>query len=174
MNKQNVLFTAFIRQHQGRVRAFIRSMGVESEAVDDVAQEAFVIAYRELNSFDLEMDFGNWLCGIAKNVIRNDLRKRARQYRIMNEQLTYFLLEDLESEVQFVNENDNELHALRECIKELPDKSKDLITQKYSNEQNSQALSEHFGMSATAIRLSLMRIRKKLKSCVDYRLEYEN
>ncbi|GLR69601.1 sigma-70 family RNA polymerase sigma factor [Agaribacter marinus] len=173
MNKQNVLFTAFIRQHQAKLRAFIRSMGVQPDAVDDVAQEAFVIAYKELTNFDLEMDFGNWLCGIARNVVRNDLRKRARQHRILNEKLTYFLMDEADTPDMSSEQHNEEIVALKDCIKALPDKSRELIVQRYSDEHTSQALSEHYGMSATSVRLTLMRIRKKLRSCVNFRLEYE-
>ncbi|AWB66669.1 hypothetical protein C2869_09605 [Saccharobesus litoralis] len=173
MDKQHALFAAFIRQYQAGLRAFVRGLGVQSHAVDDIAQEAFLVAYRQLDKFDQDLDFGNWLRGIARNIVRNELRKNARQNRIMDESLSHFLINEFELNYEPSDYDGDEVKALTECISGLPDKSRSLIVKKYSEEQNTQALSEQFNMTATAIRLALMRIRNKLKACVDYRLGYE-
>jgi DNA-directed RNA polymerase specialized sigma24 family protein len=49
----------------------VRSLGVDLDWVDDIAQEAFVTAYRQWESFDLEQDFGKWPRRIAAIVVRN-------------------------------------------------------------------------------------------------------
>lgn len=173
MNKQNALFASFIRQYQARLRSFIRGMGVATHAVDDIAQETFLTAYKKLDEFDHEKDFGNWLYGIARNIMRNELRKDARQSRIMDEKLSHYLLDEFELEYESSDQTGNEIAALQECIKELPDKSKTLINKKYSEEWKTPSLIAHFSMSDTAIRLALMRIRRKLKTCMLYRLNHE-
>ena len=67
-------------------------MAVDPDWVDDIAQEAFLIAYREWDSFDQSRDFGKWLRGIAGNLIRNEIRKDARRQRILHTGLTEILL----------------------------------------------------------------------------------
>lgn len=170
MDKQQKLFAVFIRKYQVGLRAFIRSMGVESHAVDDLAQEAFLVAYKEMDNFDQSLDFGYWLRGIARNLIRNELRKNARQHRIMDEKLSHFLLEEFSNNYEPSDYNDDELAVLKECISKLPDKSRNLISHKYNNSKNSKEISELVSMSTTAVRLALMRIRQKLKICMTYNL----
>ena len=51
------LFAGLVRDHQASLRVFVRSQGVEPGWVDDLAQDAFVIAYRELDSCDLKSKF---------------------------------------------------------------------------------------------------------------------
>ncbi|MDG2214955.1 MAG: sigma factor [Verrucomicrobiota bacterium] len=52
------IFTGLIRDHQASLRVFVRSQGVKKPGwVDDLAQDAFVIAYRELDSCDLKSKF---------------------------------------------------------------------------------------------------------------------
>ena len=68
-------FTALVEEHQASLRAFVRSLGVRMDWVDDLAQDAFVVAHGELDNFDQERDFGKWLRGIARNLVRNELRK---------------------------------------------------------------------------------------------------
>ena len=40
-------FAGVVRQHHASLRYFIRSLGVQSAWVDDLAQEAFLLAYRQ-------------------------------------------------------------------------------------------------------------------------------
>lgn len=85
-------FRAFVREHQAALRGFVRMRGVHNDSVDDLAQETFLIAYRELDRFDQDRDFGKWLRGIARNLVRNELRRNARRGRLMDEEVTRYLL----------------------------------------------------------------------------------
>jgi RNA polymerase sigma-70 factor, ECF subfamily len=73
-------FEQVVRAHQRRVYATALRI-VRSHAVaDDVAQEAFVRAWRSLASFDLSRPFGPWVCRIAANLAINYVRSpRARE-----------------------------------------------------------------------------------------------
>jgi RNA polymerase sigma-70 factor (ECF subfamily) len=71
-------FGALVRLHQRRVyAAALHVTGNHSDA-DDVAQEAFVRAYRGLRSFDGRSDFFTWLYRIAVNTALNRLRSTKR------------------------------------------------------------------------------------------------
>mgnify|MGYP001220835957 CR=1 FL=1 len=73
------LFAGLVEEHQASLRVFVRSLGVEPDWVDDMAQDAFVVAFREMDSYDPVCDFGKWLRGIARNLVRNELRKAGRR-----------------------------------------------------------------------------------------------
>ena len=75
-------FELLVVEHHVQLRAFVRSLAVDPDWVDDIAQESFLTAYREWKSFDSTRDFGKWLRGIAANIVRNELRKDARRQRI--------------------------------------------------------------------------------------------
>jgi RNA polymerase sigma-70 factor (ECF subfamily) len=50
------------------------------DLADDVLQETWLTAVRRIRAFNPEAaPFRNWLCGIAANVIRNQLRSRRRR-----------------------------------------------------------------------------------------------
>lgn len=76
-------FGQVVRAHQRRVYATALRI-VRSHAVaDDVAQEAFVRAWRSLESFDLSRPFGPWVCRIAANLALNHVRSpRAREQEL--------------------------------------------------------------------------------------------
>ena len=129
-----------------------------------------MIAYRELDRFDADRDFGKWLRGIALNLVRNELRRNGRRGRLMDEEVTRQLLSSAASDDADVGFEEAEFHALRDCLESLPEKSRMLIGGRYFDEWNASILADKFEMSATAVRLALMRIRRQLKTCIKERL----
>ena len=64
------------RLHVGRVFALcVRLLG-DPDLAEDMAQEAFVLAWRKLSSFRGDAAFGSWLYRIATNVTVSWLRKQ--------------------------------------------------------------------------------------------------
>jgi RNA polymerase sigma-70 factor (ECF subfamily) len=69
-------FGELVRRHQSAVRATLRKLtGGNHALADDLAQETFLLAYRNLRSFRQEAKFSTWLYRIAYNVFLADARK---------------------------------------------------------------------------------------------------
>ena len=167
-------FIDYVRDHHAGLRAFVRALGVAPMWVDDIAQEAFIVAYQRLEEFDVERDFGAWVRGIARNLVINERRKDARRKRILSENLTDVLVRT--SSVPEVEEEElgdtgtARLAALRQCMMELPEKSRALIQARYQEEESAPEIAEHLGMKPPAVRKALERVRLALKKCMDERL----
>jgi RNA polymerase sigma factor (sigma-70 family) len=59
-------FAELVRLHQGKLRAFLRRMARGDAALaDDLAQEAFLEAYRKIAQFRGEGSFASWLAQIG-------------------------------------------------------------------------------------------------------------
>ena len=168
-DKQSI-FAQLVRDQQAHLRAFIQMLGVQPDSVDDLAQETFLVAFRELDSFDKERDFGKWLRGIARNLVRNEIRKTARRCRIIDEELTQHLLAQAEEGHSDEGFDDEDFRALRDCLESLPEKSRKLIAGRYADEWKAPFLADQMEMSANAVRLALMRIRQRLRGCIETRL----
>lgn len=73
-------FGALVRRHQHRVVAFAQGLVGGSRAdAEDVAQEAFVRAYRGLSKFDGRSELFTWLYRITVNSALNHMRTMKRQ-----------------------------------------------------------------------------------------------
>ena len=70
-------FDAIVRAHQDRVYAFCTRMLSDREDAQDVAQEVFLSAYRNLAGFRGEASLSTWLLRIAANRCLNRIRQRA-------------------------------------------------------------------------------------------------
>ncbi len=67
-------FEEIVRRYQRRVYAVALRIVRRHDVADDVAQEAFVRAHRNLASFDPARPFGPWIARIAANLALNHVR----------------------------------------------------------------------------------------------------
>src|SRR5436189_6226474 len=130
---QTQWFLEQVRLEQSRLRAFVRSLGVRPETVDDFAQDALIVAYEKIDAFDRSSSFGPWVCGIARRLVSNALRKEQRHQRIISDHLTEFLVATpLETwHPLFRTDEQDRMAALTACMEELPSYSRGLLNMKY-------------------------------------------
>ena len=81
-------FGELVRRHQSSVRGLLRQLTRTDVALaDDLAQETFLRAYKNIRSFRGEARFSTWLYRIAYNCFREDARRRKELVGIDEEQL---------------------------------------------------------------------------------------
>jgi RNA polymerase sigma factor (sigma-70 family) len=70
-------FAELVRRHQSQVRAVLRRLTRGDQGLaDDLAQETFVLAWRNLEAFRFEARFSTWIYRIAFNAWQSEARKR--------------------------------------------------------------------------------------------------
>jgi RNA polymerase sigma factor (sigma-70 family) len=73
-------FAELVKRHQSSVRACLRKLTAGNHALaDDLAQETFILAWRNLASFRQEARFSTWLYRIATNCWLAHNRKRREE-----------------------------------------------------------------------------------------------
>src|SRR5579862_439108 len=73
-------FAELVKRHQSSVRACLRKLTAGNHALaDDLSQETFVLAWRNLKSFRQEARFSTWLYRIATNCWLAHVRKRQEE-----------------------------------------------------------------------------------------------
>ena len=81
-------FGELVRRHQSSVRGLLRQLTRTDVALaDDLAQQAFLRAYKNIRSFRGEARFSTWLYRIAYNCFREDARRRKELVGIDEEKL---------------------------------------------------------------------------------------
>src|SRR5690606_27718401 len=69
-------------RHYERVRTRISRLLGRSAEVDDVLQDTFVLAFRDLKQLNDSTRFGSWICGIAVHQVHRRLRRRKLLQRL--------------------------------------------------------------------------------------------
>ena len=70
-------FAALVEKYERPLRAFLSRMGA-AEIADDVAQEAFLKAWRAAGQYDGRARYSTWLTSIAWRCRLDELRRRPR------------------------------------------------------------------------------------------------
>lgn len=69
-------FEALYRNHYKSVRATVLGFRFSEGVIDDLIQETFISAWKNLGSLKEEAAFGGWIKMIARNTCLQELRKR--------------------------------------------------------------------------------------------------
>jgi len=75
MTGDDAAFGELVRRRQGAVRGLLRGMTGSASTADDLAQEAFVQAWRRILTLRTPVAFNGWLRQIAVNVFLQHLRR---------------------------------------------------------------------------------------------------
>ena len=76
-------FDTLVRRYQDPVYRFV-TWSIDDDA-DDVAQDVFVEVYRSLATWRRRSTFRTWLYGVARNVCRRHVRRRAARGHVHGE-----------------------------------------------------------------------------------------
>lgn len=72
-------FDELVRRHQARIFNLARALVGDDGDAEDLAQEAFIRAWRAIGRFRGASAFRTWLYRVAINVIRSHLARRSQQ-----------------------------------------------------------------------------------------------
>jgi RNA polymerase sigma-70 factor (ECF subfamily) len=126
------------------------------DLTDEAVQETWLTALRRIRTFDPERgSFATWLRGIAANVLRNQLRQRARQVQPLNGEYA-------------VNAGAAEQHDRAEAIAwalaALPERYEAVLRAKYLDQQSVAQIAEAWQETPKAIESLLTRAREAFRA----------
>jgi len=166
-------FGRILRLHQGRVRAYLRRYVLEPDLADDLAQETFLAAYRSLPQRNPAAPLDLWLLGIARHRalrhLRDEARRRTHECRGLRASLAAWTADRVESDAERLGEREKEVSALRQCLARLPRNSAGIISAYYFQRLTSAEIARKWGKKESAVRMTLLRLREALRSCVESR-----
>ncbi|HYF00035.1 MAG TPA: sigma-70 family RNA polymerase sigma factor [Planctomycetota bacterium] len=163
-------YGAAVEATQARLRSFIAGYVPRAEWVDDIAQQAYVSAYQSLSDFAPGTDFYAWLRQIAFNHLRAELEKASRRRRLEKDRRAGLGSSELLRRLDDDDGDDEEiLLALRACVGELPPASREMIDGYYGRGVGLSELGRTLGRTADSLKVSLFKIRARLRECVERR-----
>ena len=84
-------FVQMFAEHERDLRAFVRSMGLDWSAVDDVIQMVSLVMWRKWHEFDVDSDFMLWARVITRFEVLKFQRKVARDRHVFSENVMELL-----------------------------------------------------------------------------------
>ena len=160
--------TAFQELYNTHKKALIKAcwyfLGNEAE-VEDMVQETFIKALKNLRKFRFECSLGTWLNHIAVNLCRDFLEKKKK---IKPFSVDFFYTQP--SREQKTPYPEEALQLLREEIQNLEGRDKELITLREIKGLSYEAIANRLRMPVGSVTSGLFRARQKLIEKVRGRL----
>lgn len=143
-------FATLVSRSRARVEAVTRRM-VGDEA-EDLVQEAVLRAYLGLPQLRDRTRFTAWLCGIAVNLAKMTLRRRAREMHLDREPSWDGGFEERET-----------LQVVRNAVEVLPSGQRDAVLLHYIADLSCDEIAALLHTSPAAVRVRLHRARQQLR-----------
>ncbi len=152
-------FAQLVRRHQSRVRVLLRRLAKGDAALaDDLAQDTFILAWRNIGAFRFEAQFSTWLYRIAFNAWQGHARKRR--------ELPFDAQEDVELAETGV-EDAPDLAArldLEKAIATLSDGERAAIAACYYADLSHEEAALALGIPLGTVKTHVLRARAKLRA----------
>lgn len=151
-------FVALVERYEKPVYNVALRMLRNREDAQDVAQTAFLKAYRSLSSYDPQFRFYSWIYRIAINESLNVLRARRREAGPVDGQLAA-----TDPGPDQVLETDNEMRELLDAVEGLKPDYRAVIVLKYFAGQSYQDMAVTLEIDEKTVKSRLFTARQLLK-----------
>ena len=171
-------FRQLVEQNQRQIRLYLGKYVQCPSQVDDIAQEVFLVAFRELNRFLFESKFSTWLIGIARNkaleFLKAETKARKSRKEFFEAEIASRQISRLEHQQRESEFAEQRLSAMQFCLEQLPNQARKLIERYYFDQQTANSIANEADISAGSIRMKLLRIRQILQKCIVARSQDPN
>ncbi|WP_460925758.1 RNA polymerase sigma factor [Pontibacter brevis] len=124
---------------------------------EDVLQEAFVSAFKNLHSYKAEASFGSWLKKIVVNAAINAIRKRRSELVPMDERVVGEVADEV-----YDDDTEWQVEKVRRAIQQLPDGYRVVLGLYLLEGYDHAEIGEVLGITESTSKSQYSRARKKL------------
>ncbi len=157
-------FRALVEIYQMRVYGIIRKMVIIHEDADDVLQNTFIKAFRNIHRFNGDSSIFTWLYRIATNESLNFLEKKKRHLFFPLEDHQKVMEEHLDGS-SYITGDEIE-RSLQKIILTLPEKQRLVFNLKYYEDLSYEEISQITKTSIGSLKASYHHATKKIESAI--------
>lgn len=162
-------FSRRLTEVQSKLYAYILAILPDSDAADEVLQQANVVILSKAEEYDEDAPFDGWVCKIAYYEVLSYRRDRARNSALFKEaSLERIAAAALDRTVEF----DHRRRLLRACMSKLTDDQRSLLLRRYTPGESVQQIADSLKRPVGSISQALYRIRRSVVECVRRHAEW--
>lgn len=159
---QTELYGEVVGRYQQDVHRVVSALLYDRTRSEEVVQKVFVNAYFALPRFQTGSDFGPWIRTIARNAVREELRRESRYDRRLK--VYAEMLQSQLSQTQGTLDREEAFkEALQRCVDRLPEREAAAIRMRYTEGKSFDEIAAVLGGSPGTIRNLLCRVRATLR-----------
>ena len=160
-------FAAIVDHYQRPLFGYLGRMGFAQGAAEDLAQEAFLRAWRQLDRYQPERAaFSTWLFTIARHLALSELERHPRIAPPPAEATLSVACEHAGPETTLAEAQTR--RRLQAALRQLPAHDRNVLALAYLKELDLAAVATIEGCSLAAVKVRVHRARQRLRALMEF------
>jgi RNA polymerase sigma-70 factor, ECF subfamily len=161
-------YRAVIEICEARLRLVVAGVLPDGSLVEDVVQQAFVLAYTKLDQYQTGTGFIAWIATIARYEALNERRRWLSERSMRNRYGAELRIEQAlgETPEPLAGLDTATVAGLHACIEALQGRAAAVVRAHYFDNRDNEAIATEHGRNAAWVRLVLHRARTALADCL--------
>ena len=160
-------FELLVIRHQDLVFSLAYKLTGNREMANDVAQEAFIRAWKAIEKFRGDSTFSTWIYRITVNTAWT-LRKKAKKHNTLNIDDTYEpIVIDEKKDPELVAINSDLSSVLINALDKIPIEQRIIVELKNIEGRSHKEIADYLDISVTAAKVRLHRAHQKLRQILE-------
>jgi RNA polymerase sigma-70 factor (ECF subfamily) len=158
------------KYEQQMLRYVLRMSNVDKSECNDILQEIFLKAWKNLESFNFDFKFSTWLYRIAHNETINYYKKHIKKSCENTLNVSSEHLENISGDIRVDKDVDKNINGeiLSKSISKLKQELKDVVILHYFEEKGYGEISDILKIPTGSVSTTLTKARKELYSELYY------
>lgn len=131
---------------------------------EDIAQDVFLRAWRNMATFQGESSVKTWLLSITANRCKDYLRSWSAKHEIADDGTAFEAMSVSDTAAQVANKLERD--RLWRVVHQLPEKYREVVVLYYQRDLSGQEVAQVLGISEQSVRTRLHRGRQLLKNAL--------
>ena len=160
-------FQLLVERYQDRLFALARHYTRNAVEIEDIVQEAFLKAFRRLDSFDHRSSFYTWIYRIAVNIARQHLKKQSSRPATDSMEQQLEIGRQPADGREAGEDSMLRQRALDGAMAQLPENQRTALSLYYFEELSYEEISEAMQQNINTVRTHIRRGKQKLATMID-------
>ncbi len=166
-------FAYLVDAYKNMVFSLAFKMTKNREEAEEVSQDTFIKAYKNINKFKGDSKFSTWLYRITYHGSLDNIKKNKKNKNTLEiNDITFNQIKSVENILEGI-ERKERAKIMNDCLLQLQEKERSLIWMFYYDELSLREIIEITEISEANLKVKLHRARKKLLAIVEKNVEPE-
>ena len=143
------------------VYKYIFCLSKDKEISEEIVQETFLVAVKDIDKFEGKCKISTWLCQIAKNIWYKNLRKEKRYKKIPIENITEKVLFE-ENIEDVICQKESKIQLFKK-LQKLDEQTRNVIILRIFGDLSYEEIGEIMNKTSSWARVVYFRGKQKLK-----------
>ena len=170
------IYQVLVERYEEKLMRYVMRISASSrEDAEDILQDVFLSAYRNLNEFDQDLKFSSWIYRITHNKVISHYRKKNARPKTTTYEGDSELINILSSDEDIAKELEKRQKSdeVREILDTLDERYREVLVLKFLEDKDykeiSDILQKPMGTVATLINRAKKQFREKLQERTETR-----